>query len=183
MVGEKEIRLLPIEQWCYTKKIFLENHYFSGVLVYTRQMSKDYKIVPKDAANHLYLYKEEEYPCDVLDQVILSSIQEKFPDVTCRTHLRGSSMDIDDAKRWIEGREKKDVPLYIRAVENKQLPGIPFPISVPLREFGISLELYTLKGTKNDSLFAVDMIYSCDSDTYLQLRELAKGTYNIIKFN
>lgn len=108
----KTIRVLPIEEMFFMKKIYLENTSSSDIVCYARKVSRGYKLTPKEDPNgtHLYLgYKEEEYPCDELDREILKQIQEKFSKAEPHTSLMMFNVNKEDDAQWFAQYQNKKI--------------------------------------------------------------------------
>ena len=112
----KTIRVLPIEEMFFMKKIYLENSSSSDIVCYARMVSRGYKLTPKEDPDgtHLYLgYKEEEYPCDELDREILKQIQEKFSNATPHTSLMMFNVDKENDAQWLAQYQKEKLTVSI----------------------------------------------------------------------
>ena len=115
----KRIKMLPIQETFFLKKVNLQNTYDSGVLCYARSIFDGYKIERSKEAkqdDNFWGVKENEYPSDILDKKILSFIQEKFPQAECHTSLM--MLDIEKSRnlQWIEQSEKDVLHIAIEYI-------------------------------------------------------------------
>ena len=112
----KTIRVLPVEEMFFVKKIFLEGSSISDVICSARKVSRGYRLVPEEGSNrdHLYWgYKESEYPCDELDRAILNQIRAMFPKAEPHTSLIMFNVDKENNELWIRGYKKQTMHITV----------------------------------------------------------------------
>lgn len=166
------VELLPKEEICFVKKINLENNYFSGVVCYTRKFSENYKMQPytdgKDTL--LYHYQEDEYPSDLLDEVILQAIQQQYPKATCHTSIQMFNVDSEQNKHWKDQHHRSVVTLRIFEDAAVSLPNYTEPFMCPYQCF--ELEIYKFdvdpNAQSNDDLF----LYHVNNTDYKEIKRL-----------
>ena len=166
------VELLPKEEICFVKKINIENNYFSGVVCYTRKFSENYKMQPytdgKDAL--LYHYQEDEYPSDLLDEVILQAIQQQYPKATCHTSIQMFNVDLEQNKHWKDQHHRSMVTLYIIEDAEAMSPYYAAPVKSPNRCFEVQIYKYNLNpNTQSEYDF-----FTCHVETteYEELKRL-----------
>lgn len=116
MTNIKTIRVLPLGEMFFIKKIFLEDVSYGGVVCYARKVSHDYKITynEEQSKTHLYLeHQEEEYPRDELDYEILKQIQNKFPHAKSQTTLMMFDVDKEDNAQWLNQYSKETLQIIV----------------------------------------------------------------------
>ncbi len=112
------ITVLPVEQVKIVKRIDLLTQNKNnieiriGFIVYEREFSPDYKFVEKkkDEKDFLYLStypKQEDYPSDEIDELILLSIKNTFSNSRIHSELLFSSFDTDNLNRLIKRPNEK----------------------------------------------------------------------------
>ncbi len=115
----KAIKVLPLNEMCFLKKINLENTSSSAIVCYARKLADNYKLTAgkKAKGNHLFWgYKEEEYPCDELDRKILEQIREKFPNATVQTSLMMMDVERHNNAQWAEQYQKEKFQIIVEYI-------------------------------------------------------------------
>lgn len=168
--------MLPLEKIVFLKKINLANTYFSGRIVYGRNITKDYTIHPikKTKQEQLYMgYSESEYPSDELDEAIKQGVSAQFAQATCQTSLIMFDKEIEHNKQWAQQFTKET--LFIR------LEYIPFTSmllvqpQIYCRE--VEVLVLNLPEEKQQRLRSNIVISTDDINRYNLLCELLKNTY------
>lgn len=114
----KTITVLPIEEMRIVKRIdlLIQNknniEIRTGFIVYLREFSPDYKLLAKKKEEKGFLnlstnLKQEDYPSDEIDELILSSIKNTFSNARIHSEDLFSSFDTDNLKRLIERPSEK----------------------------------------------------------------------------
>lgn len=109
------IKILPIEELRIIKQItlisqFANNQDYSiGYILYERKLTKEYKFVEtpeeeKDFKYYMEYPRQDSYPNDNIDELILQSIRNSFPKSTLRNHSIICNVDIDKKER-MQNRE------------------------------------------------------------------------------
>ena len=176
----KTIRVLPIEEMFFLKKIYLENTSTSDIVCYARKLSRGYKLTPQEdpKENQLYLgYSEDEYPRDELDIEILKQIQEKFPHAKPHTSLTMFNVDKEDNTRWLNQykRETRKISIVYnhshinRDAQPKEIEVMTFPtIRERQRSFNTNILINTEK------LGDYERLSSLLNDTYSLVSKVCK---------
>lgn len=102
------IRILSVNNWNVLKTINLRkdignNREVSASLMYLRSFSGEYRMRQNKVVNEkekmkrlLYGIPEEEYPSDILDELILHGVQRSYPDAKMKSRLILFSSEIND---------------------------------------------------------------------------------------
>lgn len=112
------ITVLPIEEMRIVKRIDLltqTKHNIEirmGFILYEREFSPDYKFIEnkKEEKDFLYLStypKQEDYPSDEIDELILSSIKSAFSNAQIHSELLFSTFDTDNLNRLVKRPNEK----------------------------------------------------------------------------
>lgn len=173
----KTIKVLPLEEMFFLKKIDLEDTISSDVVCYARKVSYDYKLTPKEdpSGKHLHLgYKEEDYPSDKLDREILEHIQEKFPRAKSHTSLMMFNVEKEENAQWLSQYKKDTLKISI----------VYSPTSYPpLRDAAYPKEIevlyYPTMGRKHSKLNTNICIATDKTEEYRTLSSLLDKTYNL----
>lgn len=98
------ITILPLDKMRVLKQvIILKNDISIGYILYERKLSPDYKFVetPEDEKDFNYYFeypKQESFPKDNLDDIILQTIRNKYPKSITYNHSIICNVDEDKIK-------------------------------------------------------------------------------------
>lgn len=99
------IALLPFEQWRFIKRINIvaprgpERNLEVGYIIYERRFRADYKLRERQNGesefNHLLTFdKQENFPQDYLDNIILDGIRQDYPDSYVSNYMITADCDL-----------------------------------------------------------------------------------------
>ena len=157
------IEALSDDKICFVKKINLENKHYSSVICYVRKLSETYKMHPSEQKSSISVgYQEDEYPSDILDEVIMSAIQKKYPQAVCCTSLQIFNKDLEDNVYWAEQRLLTKCKFYFVEIIEEKSTNYVIPIERPNRAQEIIISYYSLARNNNDKdlLFEVEVTTS-----------------------
>lgn len=174
----RTIKVLPIEQMYFIKKISLDDTISSLVVCYARNLSEEYRMNPDRSARekHLYLgYSEKEFPCDVLDKKILKEIQRNFPKAKPQSSLLMLNVDKENYQIWLSQYEKKELNIVIEYVSSNGLADRVHNIQP-------KIEVYypRVRSDHNRRMNTNIHIIADDSNEYCQLCSLLDKSYKLM---
>lgn len=174
------IRMLPLNFLRVQKTIKLNHRDFYGdEIIYFRQFTDGYRmktsshLTEEERRNRLVTgTPEEEYPSDVLDELIFSAVVNKFPEAKKQTSLL--LFDTDLLKMRNRSGEKTE-SLAIHVQTNTSF----WQKTGMLEQFEIPLDLkYQANIFKRQNYPASDLLFEVEQfEVFIQCRELKK-TYN-----
>lgn len=105
----KTITILPVDEFRVIKQIkiiseFANNREYSiGYILYERRLTNDYSFKEVSKENNDFLYnlecpRQDSYPNDSVDEIILQSIRNSFPKSTARNYSLISTVDTENIK-------------------------------------------------------------------------------------
>lgn len=145
-----EVRCLDPSEWRILKVIRLsgrigkETKYVKGVLLYTRPFSTDYKLKARpdvpSIEKCLYGLREEDYPNDRLDEIILNAVKAQFPDSICSTDRILFEDDLEKVDRF-----KKKASITAEMLFSLNFQGVDLYVNEGelFNEKRLSLNIYT----------------------------------------
>lgn len=106
----REIKFLPVEEMSVLKQVYIVSDFQGtgdfriGYLLYLRKLSDTYRFVEveeekKDFNYHLTYPKQEYFPNDVLDELILQSVKNIYPKSYTFSHSILFTMDLELIER------------------------------------------------------------------------------------
>lgn len=106
---QKTITVLPLDEIRILKQIIIvtdsqySNEISIGYILYERKMSQDYKFIetPKEKRDFTYYLdfpKQDSYPNDNVDDILLQSVKNRFPKSKLINHSIICNVDIDKVK-------------------------------------------------------------------------------------
>ncbi len=145
----KTISVLPMEEIRVIKQIMLisefanNREYSIGYILYERKLTDNYKFKEtpkekKDFSDYLEYPRQDSYPNDNVDEIILQSIRNTFPKSTLRNYSLICNVDIDRVKilqnRPIEQSEITFTPDFsqvdIYELAGKSFNGLRKPVKI-----------------------------------------------------
>lgn len=171
------ITMLPIERIVFVKKINIENTFSSDVLCYVRKPSEQYSMKPEDKSTlerAIFGYKEQEYPCDELDEAIIDFLQSKYPNAKCQTTLLMFDSEIAHNVHWLKQYQKHILQIIIEYIP-EHLP----PIGAD-SHLG-TIEVYSMPDPlrKRNHLDSPIIITTSYHDEYSHLCSLLDNSYTV----
>jgi len=173
----KRVRVLPLEEMYFLKKIKLEDMFSSAIVCYARKVNENYKLNPEEKAKEEHLifgYKEEEYPSDDLDKRILEKIFEKFPDAKVQTSLMMLDAERENNVRWASQYRKEMLHIAIEYIPSS------YPYTgAEIYQKDIEVFYFSTMSRKQRMLSANVNILTDQFDEYKHLCSLLKDTYSL----
>ena len=155
------IHVLPQEQIKYVKTISFNVEYFGkyyfGKIVYKRNLSETYKMDEtkrSDIDRWLSFYPEECYPSDVIDEIILKGVREKYPMAQVNTKLLLCDIELEDITKELSNYVKETFVIHIQP-RIDDIDAILKSGKTEWRAFAKRLPLY-ITNTKDTELFKND---------------------------
>lgn len=114
-----EITVLPLEEVRFIKTISVVQEIagrpYRAEIIYLRRPSSDYKMKPdSNPKENLYFrIKEEQYPSDIIDDLILEGIKKAFTEVSVRTSLLLFNTVLDHYKRILPNFRKESFTIQV----------------------------------------------------------------------
>ena len=107
------VHTLSNDKFAIVKKIALFDELYEGCICYARKLTDVYSFHPEKSEDGLILSNtEDEYTTDILDEKILASVQQKFPNA--RFHSSFIMFDIEMAEERRIAESLKQDSLKIR---------------------------------------------------------------------
>lgn len=123
IAADRTIRPLYDKTYGVLKTLSVElrqNRNCYGRIMYKRSFSETYKMnipevtdVQERFHRSLHGMSQSEYPCDVLDSIILSALQEKFDNVTVNSSLLLFNSELRDLKQMYSSLPRKELVIQI----------------------------------------------------------------------
>lgn len=121
---DNTIKILPIEEMRIVKRVDIiarDRYNFDtriGFVIYERQFRPDYKFAEKEKSENEFLNltsypRQEDFPSDEIDELILSTIKLTHPKSQIHNELLFSSFDVDSLNNLIN-RPAEKANLIIR---------------------------------------------------------------------
>lgn len=117
----KTIQLLPYEEIKYVKTIYVEKNFLNRVytakIVYKRNPSLNYTMDYSKATpfeNMMLSYGEDCYPCDIIDDIIVEGIRQKYPQARVCTSLMMFDVEKDNIEKELENYPKTEFQINIQ---------------------------------------------------------------------
>lgn len=117
----RTIHVLPQDQIKYVKTICFNVEYFGkyycGKIIYKRNLSETYKMEEtkrSDIDRWLSFYPEECYPSDVIDEIILKGVKEKYPTAQVNTKLMLCDVELEDITKELSNYAKEAFVIHIQ---------------------------------------------------------------------
>lgn len=171
----KTIHVLPQDQIKYVKTISFYVEYFgrtySAKIVYKRNPSKKYKMdnsKQSDIDRWLSFYPEECYPSDVIDEIILKGVREKYPTAQVNTKLMLCDVELEDITKELSNYAKEAFVIHIQP-RIDDIDAILKSGKSEWRAFAKELPLY-VTNSKDTELFKNEgsfLYYSLDDEEKL----------------
>lgn len=138
-VTSATITMLPPEEWKVIKWIQIavagQRRIHFGTIAYSRNISDKYQMNPKhenDAMRPFRDYEEEEYPFDIIDDVILRAIDSVYKDAAHKSQLQIFDANVRDNNFFTKNRRNVTAHILITSTQ-------PNVIDIPLHVFFIAL--------------------------------------------
>lgn len=155
------IETLSDDKIFLVKKINLENTHCSDVICYVRKLSETYKMHPRERKSPISIgCQEDEYPSDILDEVILSAIRKEYPNAVCCTSLQFVDKDLVHNVHWAKQRVLTKCKFYFVEIIEEKNTNYVIPIERPNRKKEITISYYSLDRNNKDLLFEIDVTTS-----------------------